>query len=360
MTSRAILLDEFAAEYRFSGAWEISYSDQTHLGENEAVELGQITIDYDQSTAEKYPILPFTFYPINGEQITTRFSQLKKDSEPATRAKHYIIDELRDSLMRSGLLRPVLRLMQEQANCTDYRTILNELSKHRYLILVVDTGALRRGAVSFLCKALPTVAVWTVVPVFVMIEIQEAVARLKNIWKDVRDHPPTETNLNKCEVLGKRPQVSCISRELTYIKASQPLEVLTALPESLGKTDGESKIDRLIIESVKNLKRERSLNKGVYLLTADKDVASLATLENVNSLYIEAPRLPDKLDSIRYDSVNGSFVLASLHCLLWDLTQVFSTIFVRNKTLNRSYRLCYYCAARGGFFAHDVLEIQEQ
>jgi len=359
MNSRPVSLDEFIAEYRFWGDWEVSYTDKTHLPQDVYVKLGDIAIDYDEPTTQDYPVLPFTFQPVTSEQIRSRFSELEDGQQQADRAKKIIRDQLAESVMRTGLLRPVLRLMQNHTIQTDFREVLNELSKHRYLILVVDTGAMRRGAVSFLHKTLPEVLIWTVVPVFVMTEVQRQVAELNDIRRKIAEkqgkpHP------GKCGVLKKRPQVSCISRELNYIRRWRPVELLTAFPELLGQSNGQSKIDRLIIESVKNLKRERGLHQGVYLLTADKDMASLAALENLNSLHIGVPPLPDKVSSVRYDSQNQTLVLSPVHYLLWDLTQVFSTIQVGSSVLDRQYELVYYSKARDGFFAHDVMEIQER
>lgn len=358
MNSKAVSLDEFIAEYRFWGDWEVFYTDQTHLPKSEYVKLGDIAIGYDQLTAQQYPVLPFTFRPVTTEQISSRFSDLKWDEKQVDCVQRIIKDQLADSLVRTGILRPVLRLMQDHTIQIDFREVLSELSKDRYLILVVDTGALRRGTVSFLHKTLPEVSIWTVVPVFVMTEVQLQVAELNKIWESAgrgKNYHP-----GKCGVLEKRPQVACISRELNYIRRWRPVEMLTTFPELLGQSNGKSTIDRLIIESVKNLKRERGLHQGVYLLTADKDMASLAVLENVNSLHTDVPPLPAQVSSVRYDSHNRTFVLSPMHYLLWDLTQVFSTIQVRSQTLDRQYKLVYYSTTRGGFFAHDVMEIQER
>ena len=133
--------------------------------------------------------------------------------------------------------------------------------------------------------------------------------------------------------------------------------MLTALSEHLGQSNGNSNIDRLIIESVKNLKRERGLHQGVYLITGDKDMVSLATLENQGSLYFGVPPVPSEISSVRYDSYNSKLILTPIHYLLWDLTQVFSTIRIENG--ERKYELAYYSQDRGGFFAHDVMEIRE-
>ena len=356
MDSRSLKLDEFLAECRFWGEWEISYTDGTHLQKNEYVKLGDIAIDADEETAQKYPILPFTFKPATDQKIECRLSELPQGKKQANRGKRIICDQLTDSMVRTGLLRPEFCLMEEQTIEMGFREVMTRLSKQGYLILVADTSALRRAAISFLHKTLSDVLIWTVVPVFVMTEIQQQVNELNKIWRDSDEG--RKPHLGKCNVLEMRPQVSTISRELNHIRQWRPVEMLTTLPEHLGQSNGQSKIDRLIIESVKNLKRDRGLHQGVYLLTGDKDMASLATLENQGSLHIGVPSLPSEISSVRYDSRNGRLVLTPIHYLLWDLAQVFSTIRLENKKLSRTYELDYYSQARGGFFAHDVMEIR--
>jgi hypothetical protein len=390
MKSKPISLEKFITEYQFFGTWEVSYTDQTHLPENMYVKLGKITIDDDDELiAQNSLVLPFTFRPVTKEDIKSHFSQiLSKAEESVEQAKkskkgekevekqlkeaekhlkeaknrvkytvETIRDQLAESMVRTGLLRPVFRLMQDRDIQIDFREILNNLRKNPYLVLVVDTGAIRRGAVSFLQKTLSQKTVWTVIPVFVMIEVQRKVKWLSEIWKNRHQENIEEHILKRVDVLENRPQVSCISRELNYTKHLSPVEMLTTLPEIWGKVEN----DRLIIESVKNLERERGIHQGVYLLTSDKDMASLAVLENVNTLYVGIPSLPNDgvVSSVRYDSYNQKFLLSSIHYLLWDLTQVFSTIQIKNSETGQTYNLMYYCDARDGFFAHDILEIKE-
>ena len=231
---------------------------------------------------------------------------------------------------------------------------MTKLSEYGYLIFVADTGALRRGAISFLHKTLSNVLIWTVVPVFVMTEVQQQVSKVRKIWQESDEG--RNPHLGKCNVLEMRPQVSAISRELNHIRQWRPVEMLTALPGHVGQSKD---IDRLIIESVKNLKRDRGLHQGVYLLTGDKDMASLATLENQESLHIGVPSLLPRISSVRYDSHNSRLVLTPIHYLLWDLAQVFSTIRIENEELSLGYELSYYSEARGGFFACDVMEVRE-
>ena len=287
----------------------------------------------------------------NNEQSPKRDSAEWRSNEAAT----LIRDQLADTMIRTGLLRPNFCLMEEQTIKTNFLEVMKRISKHGSLISVLDTSALRRAATSFLHNTLSNVQIWTVVPVFVMAEVQRQVNELSTIWRRNKNNP----KLKDYTVLRKRPQVTIISRELTHIRQWSPVEMLTTLPEHLGQSNGQSKTDRLIIESVKNLKRDRGLHQSVYLLTGDKDMASLATLENQGSLHIDVPRLPSKIDSVRYDSYNSRLVLTPIHYLLWDLAQVFSTIRLENVELSRIYEIVYYSQARGGFFAHDVMEIRE-
>ena len=372
MNSRLLTLDAFIAEYPLWGEWEVSYTDGTHLKESEYVKLGDLTIDASEHAAQDYPIFPFTFRPVTDEQIECYFLELlkkiKQANKPtknnkqspekqARRAGRIIRNELTASLVRTGLLRLEFIMMENQTTEMAFQRVMRRLSKHGYLILVVDTSALRRAVTSFLHKTLANVLIWTVVPVFVMTEVQRQAHELKNIWRKIAEG--AEPHPSKCDVIEKRPQVSTISRELNHIRQWRPVEVLTTLPEHLGQSNGESRIDRLIIESVKNLKRDRGLHQGVYLLTGDKDMASLATLENQASLYTGVPPLPSEISSVRYDSHNDRLVLTPIHYLLWDLTQVFSTIRLENKECSRTCELVYYSQASRGFFAHDVLEIRE-
>ena len=358
MNSRTLKLNEFIAAYPLWGEWEISYTDATHLKKSEYVKLGKITIDEFEKTARNYPILPFTFKPVTDQEIETRFSELPEGEAQADRAIRLIRDQLADSTLRTGLLRPEFCLMENQNIDRGFRKVMARLSDNGYLILVVDTSALRRAVISFLHKTLSKVLIWTVVPVFVMTEVQRQVKSLNDIWE--ASSRGAEPHAGKCGVLSERPQVSCVSRELNHIRQWRPIEMLTTLPEHLGQSNGTSNIDRLIIESTKNLKRDRGLQESVYLLTGDKDMASLASLENLDSLYAGVPPLPLEVSSVRYDSYKERLVLAPIHYLLWDLAQVFSTIRFENKKLSQRYELAYYSQANQGFFAHDMMEIREE
>ena len=89
-------------------------------------------------------------------------------------------------------------------------------------------------------------------------------------------------------------------------------------------------------------------------------MASLATLETVDSLHVDTPSVPTKISSVRYNSYDGKLVLTPIHYLLWDMAQVFSTIRFENKECSCRFELAYYSQAKQGFFAYDVMEIREE
>lgn len=200
MDSRSVTLDEFIAEYQFWGEWKVFYTDGTHLPKNEYVKLGDITIDASEEGTRAYPILPFNFRTVTGEQLDCRLSELPKEKEQTNRAraKGLIQNELVDSLVRTGLLRPEFCLMEEQTVEMRFLEVMHRLSEHGYLILIADTSALRRAAISFLHKTLSKVLIWTVVPVFVMTEIQRQVKTLNDVW----EKPPEVPNRTLVSVMS--------------------------------------------------------------------------------------------------------------------------------------------------------------
>ena len=358
MDNRLLKLEEFIAEYPFWGKWVVSYTDETHLEKSEYVKLGNITIDGTQETTRDHPILPFIFEPATAQEIKCRFSEFPQGKQQADHATRVILNQLTDSMLRTGLLRPQFCLMDKQAIELRFLEVMRQLSNPGHLTLIADTSALRRAVISFLHKTLSNTPIWTVVPIFVMTEIQQQIYKVNKIWDD--SNSGMKPHLAKHRVLEKRPQVSCISRELNHIRLWRPVEILTSIPENPDQFNIDSKIDRLIIESMKYFKQNRGLQQGVYLLTGDKDMASLATLENQSSLHIRVPSMTTEMSSVRYDSYNRKWLLSPVHHLLWDLAQVFSTIRLENQELSRIYKLVYYSQTGGGFFARDVMEIWEE
>jgi hypothetical protein len=355
MSGNRSTLPDFIATHRFGDKWAVEYTDPTHLPPDKYVGLGVVSFASTvPDTDVDYPILPFTFEPVTAEGLGTTLKSLDDGPKHAGRATKLIRDQLTESLVRVGMLRPVVRLLMDHEIITAFPEILSRLTKHRYVIAVVDTSAVRSGAVSYLHHVLQDVVIWTVVPVFLMTEVQNKVKSLNDKWRKIEDGDD-KGKLQQCDVLRNRPSVSCIAAELRQLHAWSPVELLTTPPELLGQPN----VDRLIIESVKHLKRERGLHHGVYLVTGDKDMASVASLENVNTLFVGDPTLPTRISSLRYDSRQGAVWMSPIHALLWDLAQVFSTIRFRCLTDgdDRRVELQYYCASRDGFIASDLMEV---
>lgn len=367
MKSRFVSLEDFICQYRFWGTWEISYTDDTHLWQErgEYVVLGEFILNYNEEKAQEFPILPFTFRPVTKAHIKDYFTKLPEGGEQAKRAANLIREQLAEGLTRTGLLRPVLSVLQNSERQNNFLKVLDRMSEFPYLTIVLDTGAVRRGAISFLHQVLRGVAIWTVVPVFVMGEIQNKVETLTKKRRSITENANERKPAN-CTFIGERPQVSCTSRELGLARRWRPVELLTPTVPFTHKFFNE---DRLIIESVKNLQRERGLHKGVYLVTSDKDMASLAALEGVNVLHVGVSTLPNSVSSIRFDpqshfdpqsSIRSYIQLVPVHYMLWDMAQVFSRIRIRSQEQKLQYEILYYSGARDGFIAQDAMEIQEE
>ena len=134
-------------------------------------------------------------------------------------------------------------------------------------------------------------------------------------------------------------------QEIKWIKERFPTETLELAPELLRtfrgyetgndpykEPDRISINDRLILEGIKDLRRQRNLLEGVYLMSGDKDMSWLARLEGIQTIYPEIPdiqEIPDDIYSIRYSLESQTYAVCSIHRFLWDLTHVFSKIRVR-------------------------------
>jgi hypothetical protein len=364
MNEKPITLTDFIARYPLWGKWQVSYTNRTHLEPDQWIDLGQIDISYGEEEAQAFPVLPFTFEPATESQLVEAFAKVSNELDGKD-AAGIVRDQLAEGALRCGLISPDLELIGHEHITGAW----GELCNCRYLILVTDTSALRCGIISLLTATLLETVIWTIVPVFVLIEVQGRADSITAIDRD-------ERSPKFYRILRQQPQVASVIREINNIKAHRPIEFLEAPPELIGRVQGfapgqlrkgkdtlrESINDRLIIESVKGLKRERGIQQGVYLITGDKNMASLAQVENVDSICVESPKLPASLNSLRYSPFNPDqnrrFVVCPFHHFLWDLTQVFSVIRVRNNQSGRCYELKYYSKYRRDWL-HDVLGIRE-
>jgi len=361
-------LDEFRSspDAQFSkGTWVVEYHDRTHLPKDNYLCLGKVEIEECAPDGNSF----FLFYPCSREQLEKCISNEwnskawkgKFNKEQREKAAKTILDQLRESMVRLGLLQPYLEI----ENC-------EFITDRKFAIVVLDTNALRNGAVRHLQEQFPTTQLWIIIPTVTLMEIGEKAATIKS---RVNDTPKPSNSA----LIRSRPQVTIAPQEVKWIREHFPTETLELAPELLRafrgyetrrddaykEPDRISINDRLILEGIKDLRRQRNLPEGVYLMSGDKDMSWLARLEGIQAIY---PAIPDIKDfsggvySIRYSIESQTDVVCSIHRFLWDLTYVFSKIRVRRCTeetqksgaLELSY---YYSTKLVNDWVDDKLEV---
>ena len=311
------------------GTWVVEYHDRTHLSEDTYIRLGKIEIEEFTPDGTCF----FRFQPQSNNQLEEclnnewkrRFNpnQVKNQKGEAVRT---ILGQLSEAAVRLGLLQPHFEI-------GDYDFI----TEHKFAIVVLDTNVLRYGVVRHLKEQFHETQFWIVIPTVILMEIGENFANL------------TKKAMSKCDpknttLIRNRPQTTIAPQEVKWIKDRFPTETLELAPELLRtfrgyeprsgdkEPDRISINDRLILEGIKDLRRQRNLSEGVHLMSGDKDMSRLARLEGIQTIYPEIPKIQEASDgiySMRYSLESKTFVVCSIHRFLWDLTHVFSKIRVR-------------------------------
>ena len=355
-------LDEFKSspDARFSeGTWVVEYHDRTHLRGDTYIRLGKVEIENCIPKGNCF----FRFHPPCGEQLEKCINNVWQGEcgkHHAGNAAKTILDQLGESIVRLGLLQPRFEI-------EDCKFITNR----KFATVILDTNALRNGAVRHLQEQFPTTQIWIIIPTITLMEIGEKVA---NISSRVRDGFKKNNN-----VIRSRPQVTIAPQAVKWIRDHFPTETLELAPELLRtfrgyetkkgdlykEPDRISINDRLILEGIKDLRRQRNLSEGVYLMSGDKDMSRLARLEGIQTIYPENPDIQgvsNGIYSIRYSLESRIHVVCSIHRFLWDLTHVFSKIRVRKCTegTQRSEKLelfYYYPTKLVNDWVDDKLEV---
>ena len=330
-------------EIQFSkGTWIVEYHDETHLSEDNYLSLGCIKIEECSPNGNCL----FRFYPRSGEDLEKCFSnewrnkawegKINKDQknqieEQSEKAAKTIPDQLRQSMVRLGLLKPYFEIENQEF-----------ITKRKFAIIVLDTNALRIGAVHHFQEQFPNAQLWIIIPAVTLMEIGEKAATIKS---RVNDNPKPSNSA----LIRSRPQVTIAPQAVKWIKDRFPTETLELAPELLRafrgyETRGNDAYkeperisinDRLILEGIKDLLRQRNLSEEVYLMSADKDMSRLARLEGIQTIYPDIPDIQGVSNgfySIRYSFESRTYVVCSIYHFLWDLTHVFSKIRVRKCT----------------------------
>ena len=332
-------LNEFKSspDFRFSkGTWIVEYHDQTHVSEGNYLCLGKVEIE-EYTSSDNYS---FRFCPCSSEKLEQvlcnewegdawkgKLNSQQKEGQPEKAVKT-ILGQLRESMVRLGILQPYLEIKNREF-----------ITKRKFAIVVLDTNALRNSAVYHLQEQFPETQLWIIIPTVTLMEIGERFATIKS---RVNDKPKP----SNAALIRNRPQVTIASQAVKWIREHFPTETLELAPELLRAFHGyETRLtdpykeperisinDRLILEGIKDLRRQRNLSEEIYLMSGDKDMSRLARLEGIQTIY---PDIPDVqgvskgIYSIRYSLESRTYVACSIHRFLWDLTHVFSRIRVR-------------------------------
>lgn len=340
------------------GTWSLSYHDRTHLKKDKEVSLGTIKITDHNNKGYLF----FSFTPLNQAQIAgcpsddspstpNSFGEawisdqdgnrLKHIKESCIKAADYVHDQLSAAMARLGLITPKL----------DIYPALTSQSK--YAVIVLDTSALRTGALRYFSEMYNRIDIWTIIPTVSIMEIGE---RLANITSSDRKGM-SESNY---KLLRTRPQVTIAPEEIKWIKDNFPTEILELSSDMLmgfrGYRSPETKDgddperltvnDRLILEGIKHMRRQRNL-ANIYLMTGDKDMARLASLDGIGVIYPSISSIAgySQIPSLRYSLEAKHFVSCSIHKLLWDFTHIFSQIkfeCVEGSEQGRIIQFSYY------------------
>ncbi len=297
-TSAILSLNEFKSLSigRFApGTWDVEYYDRTHLDRNEMphVLLGGIEIEEVTPKGEAiFNFRPTSRKPKN-EQVTEKPQEAKylealideawskgkvdgkKDPKKAARV---IFDQLNESMARLGLIQLTFEIHPPG------------FKERGFAVVVLDTNALRDGAVRHLQEQFQNVQLWVIIPAVSLMEIGERVANMTKTDKE-------GCNVKNSAQIRLRPQVTIVPQEVKWVKENFPMETLELAPELLRtfrgyearKDDREepdrvSINDRLILESIKDLRRQRGFPEGIYLMSGDKDMSRLARLEGMYNL----------------------------------------------------------------------------
>jgi hypothetical protein len=355
-----LTLEEFQDKVALRGEWTIHYHDPSHLPPfdrtdqvafvsdrlDNTVRLGSVATDPAPPSAEA-SVIPFSFKLDSQEQLKDGFRKCwsedlfkKIKAEGGNgREKGFISSlatypmtiygEISDTLTRTRIYRP-------EIDSDDW----NAFADKRNLIFISETSSIRRGIISYLADVFEDKHIWVIIPVVSMLELQDASGRAKFALSD-------KTDFKKCGLIHTRPMSTSSTHELLTLRRRHiPIEFLEVPPDLLRYYSGEHQVlrDRLILEGVKRIIKEKSTAERIYLLSGDQDMVKFARLENIEAVYAGKAQLRggENVYSARYDIYKKGFIGCGVHEFIWDLTRVFSFIKVENPQTGKVVTLDYY------------------
>ena len=352
MINKIKSIEEFEKQNEiYQGEWELSYSDNRYLPDDEYIPFGKI--EFDEIDAEKldqeYGIIinSFNLSICSFETITDKKHLFNSDSGKSINDEKFekfidsFIQALSKSLTRTGILTPEI----------DKRNI-DDLNNENILILVHETNAIVNGTTNYLLHELGNKNILNIIPKIIQFEIQEKADHFKSKKDGKYNAENRAFSTNALRVINQ-------------IKKDYPLEYIGDIAELfITKKIGDKRnvfYDRITVETIKNIYGSRNINGKVFLVTSDFDMARFARMENVDVFYSKFRRLKsnEKLYSTRFSLLKKDFYYCSIYDLLWDLTNLFSKIKLRNIENNKTFTFNYYLPGKQLHnWENDQLEIE--
>ncbi len=321
------------------GAYFIDYTDITHLDNDKWLQLIQVELPV-QSSVQLANLAGTNF------SLTPVIKPVEMQLDIGPDSERTILDHLRQSFVRLGIMQPVIS--------QDAYLDLQNLKNLKAIGFIPDTNALNKGTMHWLMSALSEKHISLFPIVVSLITIQNHDTKLKSRVNKARENRAKE-KAQKKEATQKKEALkegdlrnSIRSRTLVYGSLSllekcreqyQVLEVdhslLRYVRDSGGNSDPDQSDvfeDRLLVEAIHEVFRSTRSKIQKRVVTSDILLTRILHAEALPYLYLAMPELAthQTIQSIRYDSIAGKFMGATLTDLLWDLAHVFSSVRLRD------------------------------
>lgn len=308
-------IEDFQASFTLPSRFSVKFRDPGYLEKHvKLLQVHQSTeLARPAETVDSPVAVPFTVITESSEAIQKAIPAV--DEAVAQHAGSEIRKYLADSYIRVGLLEPIIEFSE-----------LRTLVEIQQLVVLVDTNIINLGILDYIvdCRddAKPILAI---VPVTSLLELQK--------WSDEARPSRRLTKLDegKLTTTVHRSMGTVAIHHIQRLKERclvEFIEVDTATLQFFYTEVGKAgtRRDRIIIESIKQVLGQRRFSESPRVLTADKNVAKLLKLENIEAVYVGQPSLPDKIYSVRYNLFRKTYFTASLPLLLWTLAESFGEI----------------------------------
>jgi len=119
-------------------------------------------------------IVFFRFHPQCDKKLQECFDSAwecegnRNTQDRREKATKIILDQFGESMVRLGLLQPCFEIENPEF-----------ITERKFAIVVLDTNALRNGAVHHLQEKFPTAKLWIIIPTVALMEIGEKAANIK-------------------------------------------------------------------------------------------------------------------------------------------------------------------------------------